>query len=138
MEIMWDRIQALENHSKRNNVRLIGLKETFGTNGTSLGCVQKMLTEGLGLRADAEFAGKEKRGFIWEGCRLSVFPDMTKKLAEKRRTFTSVKRKLQEREVKYTLAFPATLRFKSRGKNLSFTTATKADKFIIDNNQGNN
>lgn len=78
MEIMWDRIQALENHSKRNNVRLIGLKETFGTNRTLLGCVHKMLTEGLGLRADAEFAAKEKRGFIWEGCRLSVFPDMTK------------------------------------------------------------
>lgn len=65
-------------------------------------------------------------------------PRYDKELAEKRKTFTSVKHKLQEREVKYTLAFPATLRFKSRGKNLSFTTATEADTFIIDNNQGNN
>ena len=55
MEVMWDHIQALENQSKRNNVRLIGLKETFGTNGTFMGCVQKTLIEGLGLRADAEF-----------------------------------------------------------------------------------
>ncbi|CAK6976953.1 uncharacterized protein LOC113057457 [Scomber scombrus] len=44
-------------------------------------------------------SAKEKRGFVWEGCRLSVFPDMTKELAEKRKTFTSVKRKLQEREI---------------------------------------
>lgn len=61
---------------------------------------------------------------------------MTKELAEKRKTFTSVKRKLLEREVKYTLAFPATLRFRWRGKNVSFTTATAAEKFIDDNDQG--
>ncbi|KAF1392169.1 hypothetical protein PFLUV_G00049770 [Perca fluviatilis] len=171
---MWDRIQALENHSKRNNVRLIGLKETFGTNGTLLGCFHKILTEGLGLRADAELeierahrllapmpdpeqpprpvlirflrqpardkviaAAKEKRGFVWEGCQLSVFPDMTKELAEKRKTFTSVKRNLQEREVRYALAYPATLRFKWRGKNVSFTTATEAEKYINYNDQGN-
>lgn len=36
-------------------MRVIGLKETFGTNGTLMGCVQKMLTEGLELWADAEF-----------------------------------------------------------------------------------
>lgn len=63
-------------------------------------------------------AAKEKRGFVWEGCRLSVFPDKTKELAEKRKTFTSVKRKLQERAVKYTLASPATLRFKWQGLGL--------------------
>lgn len=42
-------------YSKRNNARLIGLKETFGTNGTLLSCVQKIFTEGLGVWADAEF-----------------------------------------------------------------------------------
>ena len=158
MEAMWVRIQTMENHSKRNNVRLVGLKETFGTNGTLLSCVEKILEEGLGIRADAtEFeierahrqlapvpdpdqpprpvlirflrqsvrdkvinAAKAKRGFVWEGCRMSVFPDMTKELAEKRKSFTSVKRKLQEMEVRYTLAYPATLRFKWQGKNVSF------------------
>ena len=43
MKVMWESIQTLENHSKRNNVILIGLKETFGTNGTLLYCVQKIL-----------------------------------------------------------------------------------------------
>lgn len=55
MDAMWDRIQSLENHSKRNNVRLIGLRETFGTNGTLLSCVQRILREGLGVSADAGF-----------------------------------------------------------------------------------
>lgn len=36
-------------------MRLIGLKETFGTNVTMLTCVQKILTEGLGVSVDAEF-----------------------------------------------------------------------------------
>lgn len=49
-------------------------------------------------------AAIEKRGFEWEGCRLSVFPDMTKELTVKRKAFTSVKRKLQDFNVKYTLA----------------------------------
>lgn len=75
-------------------------------------------------------AEKEKRGFIWERCRLSVFPDITKELAEKRTAFTSVKRKLWEMEVKYTLAYPAALHVKWKGKNLSFTKATAAEKLI--------
>lgn len=158
MEVMWDHIQALENQSKRNNVRLIGL------NGTLLTCVQKILAEGLGVNVDAEFeiervhrllapmpdpdwpprpvliwgtrqsardkvvnVPKEKRGIEWEGWQLSVFPDMTKELAEKRKTFTSVKRKLQEFNVKHTLAYPATLRFRWKRKNLRW-----ADTYLQD------
>ncbi|KAK7922896.1 hypothetical protein WMY93_009798 [Mugilogobius chulae] len=145
---MWDRIQALENHGKRNNVRVIGLKEALGADGTLLSCVQKMLAEGLGINAAApEFeierahralaslpdpdkpprpvlvrflrqsardkviaAAKVKGGFEWEKCRVSVFPDMTKELAEKRKAFTPVKRRLQQHNARYTLAFPATLK----------------------------
>lgn len=152
IEVMWDRIQALENHNKRNNVRLVGLKETFGTNVTLLICVQKILTEGLVIqslilrehtdpwlviirflrqsaRDKVVNAAKEKCGFEWKGCRLSVFPDMSRELAENRKAFTSVKRKLQEFNVKYTLAYPVTLHFKWKGENLSFTTASAADKF---------
>lgn len=175
MEAMLDRMQVLENHSKRNNVRVIGLKETIGTDGTLLSCVRKMLIEGLGVRDDAEFeierahrifaplpdpnraprpvlirflrqsardkvimAAKEKRGFEWQGCRLSVFPDMTKELAEKRKAFTAVKKKLQERNAKYTLAFPATLRVRWKGKNLSFSSAKAAEKFFNEESREEN
>lgn len=52
---MWERMQALDNQSKRNNVRVFGLKEAVGTGRTFLSCVRKMLVEGLGVRDDAEF-----------------------------------------------------------------------------------
>lgn len=75
-------------------------------------------------------AAKEKQGFVWEKCRLSVFPDMSRELAQKRKAFTLVKRKLHELDIRYTLAFPATLHFKWRGKNLSCNTVEAAEKVI--------
>lgn len=36
MDAMWVHIQAMENHNKLNNLRLVGLKETFRVNGTLL------------------------------------------------------------------------------------------------------
>ncbi len=48
-------MQALENHSRRNDVRLGGLRETFGTNRTLSDRVQKILSEGLGVEMDEEF-----------------------------------------------------------------------------------
>ena len=173
MEQLWNRVQALENHSRRNNVRLVGLKETFGTNGTLLDCVRKILAEGLGIEPEGDLeiervhrqlapmpntdqpprsvlirflrqsardkvisAAKEKRGFIWGGCRLSVFPDMSRELALKRKAFTTVKRKLHELDVRYTLAFPATLHFKWRGKNMSCNTVEAAEKIITELSPG--
>lgn len=167
MEDLWNRVQALENHSRRNNVRLVGLKETLGTNGTLSECVKRILAEGLGIENDGEVEierahrqlapmpnadqpprpvlirflrqsardkvvniAKEKRGFVWENCRLSVFPDMSRELAQKRKAFTPVKRKLYELNIRYTLAFPATLHFKWRGKNVKCNTVEAAEKII--------
>lgn len=61
-------------------------------------------------------AAKEKRGIVWEGCCFSVFRDMSRELAEKRKAFTSVKGKLHDLDIKYTLAFPAMLNFKWKGR----------------------
>ena len=47
--------QELENHCKKNNVRLVGLKETYGTKGTMEACVKKVLREGLNINVDGEF-----------------------------------------------------------------------------------
>lgn len=80
-------------------------------------------------------AAKVKRGFEWEGSRVSVFPDMTKELVEKRKAFTTVKRKLQQHNTRYTLAFPATLKVRWKGRNLSFTSAAAAEKFFNNGNE---
>ena len=167
MEALWNRVQALENHSRRNNVRLVGLKETFGTNGTLPDCVHKIISEGLGVEMDEEFkiewvhrqmapmpntdqpvlihfqlaqnkvtgAAKEKRGFEWGKCRLSLFSDMSKELANKRKAFTPVKLKLHKLNISYMLAFPVTLHFKWSGKNMSFNTAAALEKLVDEHGQ---
>lgn len=164
---LWERVQMLENHSKRNNVRLVGLKEKYGTNGTLETCVKKVLSEGLGINMEGEFeiervhrilapmpsedqpprpvlirflrqsarekvlrAARECRGLLWEDRRLSVFPDMSRELAEKRKTFLPAKKALQQLNLRYTLAFPATLRFTWKSRNHSFTSTEEAERFI--------
>ncbi|KAE8280189.1 hypothetical protein D5F01_LYC22332 [Larimichthys crocea] len=162
-------IQMLEKqeNSKRNNVRLLGLKETYRTNGTMEECVKKILRDSLGLDVEGEFeiervhralapipnedqpprpvlvrfirqsvkekvlkAVRTKQGLEWERVRLSVFPDMSRELAEKRKTFTAAKKTLHQLNVRYTLAHPATLQFTWKRKNRSFRSAKEAEKFI--------
>lgn len=55
MEEMWECIQIMENHSKRNNIRLIGLKEMLGTNRTLMRCIPSIKVEGIGIQAEAGF-----------------------------------------------------------------------------------
>ena len=51
---LWDRVEDLENRSRRNNVRLLGLSE--GIEGDNIkACINKILSEGLGLDVDSEF-----------------------------------------------------------------------------------
>lgn len=150
VDMLWD----------RDNVRLVGLAETYRTNGTLDECVKKVLSEGLRINPEAEFeiermhrtlapmpnedqpprpilirflrqsarekvlrAATKKRGVKWDGQKLSIFPDLTKELAEKRKEFLTVKKALQQRNVRYTLALPATLRFTWKGKIHCFTNA---------------
>lgn len=69
---------------------------------------------------------RKKESIIWRGCKLSFFPDMTKETAEKRRKFTDVRRRLHELDVRFTLAYPAELRFTWKGKRVKFTDHREA------------
>ena len=169
LEKMWNRIEQLENYSRRNTVRLIGLKEGLEAGGFKK-CMQKILTEGLGIEWNGEYeierihrvptirhdpdpdkpprvvlvrflrssarenvlqAAKAKRGIqSWNGCRLSIFPDMSRELADKRKKFNDARKLLREIDVRHTLAFPAILRFTWKGKNMHFTCSSTAKKFI--------
>ncbi|CAL8390741.1 unnamed protein product [Gadus morhua 'NCC'] len=51
-------------------------------------------------------------------------------LAEKRKTFTSVKRSLQRLNMRYTLAYPGSLQFTWKGRNRSFASAKEVEQFI--------
>ncbi len=48
LEVMWNRIEDLENRSRRNNVRMIGLKERLEAGGM-IKCMYKILSEGWEL-----------------------------------------------------------------------------------------
>ncbi|CAG5867801.1 unnamed protein product [Menidia menidia] len=166
IDALWSRIEDLENRSRRNNIRMLGLRE--GSEGDDIkACIEKILTEGLKIVIDGEFeverahrspaarrdedqpprvlmirflrssgrdkvlkVAREKNGATWNGCRLSFFPDMSKSLADKRKAFTPAKRLLHAKKVRFTLAFPAILKFSWRGRKLNFQDATEAEKFI--------
>ena len=65
-------------------------------------------------------------GIHWNDSNISVFPDMTKEVADKRKQFTEVRKKLHELNVRFTLAFPAVLRFTWKGERVSFTEPSGA------------
>ena len=73
---------------------------------------------------------RKKEGVIWGGCKLSFFPDMTKETAEKRRKFTDARNRLHNLDVRFTLAYPAELRFTWKGKRMKFTDHREAMDFI--------
>lgn len=75
-------------------------------------------------------AARENGGAVWNGCNISLFPDMTKELAERRKTFTTARQLLHDRNVRFRLAFPATLQFTWNGRNKKFDVAAEAVKFI--------
>ena len=54
LETLWSRVEDLENRSRRNNVRMVGLKENKEQRGGVQQYVERILSEGLGL-AGQEF-----------------------------------------------------------------------------------
>jgi hypothetical protein len=75
-------------------------------------------------------AAKKSRGFEWEDCKLSIFEDMSRERAIMRMKFAASKKLLWDREVRHTLAHPATLRFTWKGKKQSFTDHMEAERYI--------
>lgn len=65
-------------------------------------------------------------GIQWDDCNVSVFPDMTREVANRRKQFNDARKKLHELNVRFTFALPATLRFTWMGKKVSFTDPNKA------------
>ncbi len=75
-------------------------------------------------------AARERHVIEWEDVKLSVFPNTSRELAEKRKMFLPSKKALQQLNVRYMLAFPATLRFTWKGRNRIFTNTEEVECFI--------
>ncbi|CAJ1050792.1 PREDICTED: LINE-1 type transposase domain-containing protein 1 [Xyrichtys novacula] len=166
LETLWTRVEDLENRSRRNNVRVVGLKEGKEETGKVIQYVEKIISQGLGLsgsefeieRAHRSLApipdpdqpprtilmrflrssardkvlqvAKERRGIDWEDCKLSFFEDVSRELAEKRKAFTPVKRRLHALNVRHRLVYPATLIFTWKGQKKTFRDSNEAEEFV--------
>lgn len=80
-------------------------------------------------------AAKQKKGIIWENCRMSFYEDMTAEHAAQRKLFSPVMKTQWQHQVKHTLAHPATPQFTWKDEQKSFDDVEEAEKFIRDNIQ---
>lgn len=63
---------------------------------------------------------KNKTEIKRPGRSISFFLDVTKDVANRRKKFIEVRRKLHEMDFRFTLAFPTVLRYSWKGKRMSF------------------
>ncbi|KAK7906782.1 hypothetical protein WMY93_015394 [Mugilogobius chulae] len=167
-------LQDMENRERRNNLRLMGVKE-HAENGKPRELVRGIISEALGINlSESElqrvhrtsgplpnedqpprpfvmrfhsYLEKEKvlaaaiqrsrgrRGIMWNDCKISFFPDLTRDVVEKRKKFTDVRRKLHDLDIRFTLAYPAVLRFTWKGEKKRFDDPRKAMDLIADSRQ---
>uniref|UniRef100_A0A3Q3EIB2 L1 transposable element RRM domain-containing protein n=1 Tax=Labrus bergylta TaxID=56723 RepID=A0A3Q3EIB2_9LABR len=66
----------------------------------------------------------------YKGARVYIYPDFSAGLIQRRRGFDAVKKKLRDRDIKYALIFPCTLRVVRAGKTLFLRTPDEAETFF--------
>ncbi|KAK6491730.1 hypothetical protein HHUSO_G3877 [Huso huso] len=164
-----EKMQDLENCSKRNNIRIIGVTE--GNNCSEY--VRRLLCELLGVdvlekerpleneRAHRSLAPKPRD---WErprplivrllrfqdrqkildlarsqlpkkmlGKLISIYPDFSAELQAKRRKYTPIRKLLREKNVRYGLIYPATLKVTYGNRSVLLKTVEEANAFIFEN-----
>ncbi|KAK6475300.1 LINE-1 type transposase domain-containing protein 1 [Huso huso] len=72
----------------------------------------------------------EKSELYYNGKRMFLFPDFSIELQNKRKEFNQVKRKLNEKGVKYALTYPAKLRVEYKGMKRFFISPHEAENFV--------
>ena len=88
------------------------------------------------VMAAAKGKYKSKTALEWKRSKISFFPDATKAVAEKRRTFTDVRKKLHEMDIRFTLAYLAKPFFTWKGKKITFEDHKKALQFLNKETEG--
>lgn len=63
----------------------------------------------------------------YKGARVFIYPDFSAGLVQRRRGFDAVKKKLRDRDIKYALIYPCTLRVAFAGKTQFFRTPEEAE-----------
>lgn len=69
-------------------------------------------------------------GLTYNGSRVSFYSDFSATVMKKRKAYDAVKQRLREREIPYTMMFPATLQVVYEGSKKRFSTPEEVRAFI--------
>lgn len=74
---------------------------------------------------------RQNRSLEVDGIKILIFADYSMEVSKKRKAFQHICTELHQRQMKFTLAFPATLRIKApNGDQLSFQNTSEAEAFL--------
>lgn len=74
--------------------------------------------------------GKAKGRLMYKGAQVHIFPDMSPEVTRLRAAFNSVKRKLREANITYSLFYPVRLAITVDGVRHSFDSPQAAEEFF--------
>uniref|UniRef100_H3A5X7 L1 transposable element RRM domain-containing protein n=1 Tax=Latimeria chalumnae TaxID=7897 RepID=H3A5X7_LATCH len=152
---LWDRVQDLEDHSRRNNIRVIGIPEGVEGSGLSdptllLSILRECLSLGETESIEVERAHRtlgprpppdqrprpiiahllrfqdRERILRLAGGKIMIFPNMSRELAAQRKLFTPARRRCMELGIRYVLQYPVVLRVTVNGRQLKFKDPEEA------------
>uniref|UniRef100_A0A3Q2W1E0 L1 transposable element RRM domain-containing protein n=1 Tax=Haplochromis burtoni TaxID=8153 RepID=A0A3Q2W1E0_HAPBU len=157
-----DKIDDLENRSRRSNLRILNIPEQ----AEAVGFLEKFIPQILGndnftshitlervhrvgkksdrprplIAKFLNFRDKEKvlrlarsKGeMTYENKKISFFPDYSADLQRRRDEFRDVKQRLREKEIEYALMYPAQLRIRHQGSIKIFPTPAEAQRYLKD------
>lgn len=75
-------------------------------------------------------AAREKERVEWQGKRISFFQDLSQDVIQRRKKFDGVKKRLQEKGLRYTMAYPAILRVVVENVRHTFASPEEVADFI--------
>ncbi|KAM3607870.1 uncharacterized protein V6R79_015464 [Siganus canaliculatus] len=75
-------------------------------------------------------AARRKGRVEWQGKRISFFQDLSQDVLQLRRKFDAVKKQLQERDLPYSMLYPATLKVSVNNRAHTFTSPEAAVGFL--------
>lgn len=74
---------------------------------------------------------REIGNIMYNGNRVSMYPDFSPELQKKRARFGEAKCKLQQLKVKYALLYPARLRINAMGETVFLDNPERVEELIV-------
>lgn len=170
IKALWEKIDDLENRTRRNNLRIIGIPETYSSTDIMRICT-KGIPEALGIKervqverthhigpysqerktaratiaAYLNYADKtlilqrfrNKRPLVVEDNPLLIFADYSAEVSKRRKAFNKICTELVERQIKFSLLYPAKLTFMApNGRQMTFLDHEEAEAYIQQQGEG--